>query len=88
MSIQVSALPASIQNATDKINCSLTDYHPSIWGDHFLHFLFLYFKLMLKTQVIYQRENPKNESKMENHRKIALWGCPIRASTGVNQASP
>ena len=82
MSIQVSALPASIQNATDKINCSLTDYHPSIWGDHFLHFLFIYFKLMLKTQVISQRENPENESKMENHHKIALWGAQLGSALG------
>ncbi|XP_042952056.1 (-)-germacrene D synthase-like isoform X2 [Carya illinoinensis] len=37
MSLQVSAVPASIPIATgDKSNRSLADYHPTIWGAHFL----------------------------------------------------
>ncbi|XP_040988779.1 (-)-germacrene D synthase-like [Juglans microcarpa x Juglans regia] len=40
MSIQVSAVPASIQNIAtrDKSNRSLADYHPTIWGVHFLSY--------------------------------------------------
>jgi hypothetical protein len=38
MSIHVSALPASIPNATHKINHSLAVYQPSIWGDNFLSY--------------------------------------------------
>ena len=57
MSIKVSALPTSIKNATDKINCSLADYHRSQHLGWSFSTLFIYFVRIMNNSLYIEVSN-------------------------------